>query len=212
MNAILAASLPLPAVLEQPAFAGPGRRHHIDTFLLDDSGVERFNQLLSQLGRHRPPLDSDRLVTAARELRGTPGTSAPGCIGQRLRRGVAIGGMIGDPSWEPANDAATVASQVMDYLRDTHDLIPDTLPRVGRLDDAIVIDTVWDRLATEVASYLDFRRLRRVESALRGRSAFTFRRGDWEEARLAEAALAAHQRTVREGSFLASRPALFRIH
>lgn len=215
MNAIFSANSPLPAVLDQMSATGPGRRHRIEDFTLDATGVDHFNHLLFRLGRSQPPLDCDRLATAARELcdRQT-GVAAPSCIGQRLRRGVAIAKMIADPGWEPANDAVSVAAQVIDYVRDQDDLIPDSLPQVGRLDDAIVIETAWPRLVDEIASYLDFRRLRRIEGLLRGAAeqAFGFNRANWEEARLAEHALIAHQRSVRESSYLPVASALFRVH
>src|SRR3546814_15870343 len=75
--------------------------------------------------------------------------------GQQRKRATSIGLMIDDPAWQPANDAAAPAALVMDYVRSRRDLIPDDLPRVGRLDDAIVIDAAWPRLADEVACYLD---------------------------------------------------------
>ena len=212
MSTIFAPPPPLPAVLEHPGYSGPGRRHRIDNFLLEQSELDHFNELLTRLGHPQHPLDCDCLVTAARELSGGGGRSAPACIRHRLRRGLAIGWMIGDRSWEVPSDAAEVASQVTQYLRETHDLIPDDLPKVGRLDDAIVVDTAWDRLVSEISSYLDFRRLRRVEAALRGLSEFTFRRDDWEKARRAEVALMAHRLAVREHSYFPPAPALFRIH
>src|SRR3546814_14747380 len=91
--------------------------------------------------------------------------------------------MSGDPAWQPANDAAAPAALVMDYVRSRRDLIPDDLPRVGRLDDAIVIDAAWPRLADEVACYLDYCRIRRIEAELRecDVSQFTFGRADWEQ-------------------------------
>lgn len=214
MNTLLAPLPPLPAALEHPGSTGArqGQRHRIGDLMLQPSDVENFNQLLYRLGRQQPPLDCDCLATAARELMGSECNGALACVRHRVRRGRAMGAMIGDTSWEPLDDAAAIANQVIDYLRDPQDLIPDELPRVGLLDDAIVVDTVWTRLVPELARYLDFRRLRRLEAALRGTRAFAFRRGDWEQARLAEAALAAHRRAVRDGSYLASGPALFRIH
>ena len=212
MSTLFAPLPPLPAVLEHPGSSGPGRRHRIDNFLLEQEDVDHFNQLLSRLGHPQQPLDCDCLVTAARELRGSNGQTPAACIRHRVRRGLAIGWMLDDPSWELPSDAAAVASEVTGYLRNPQDLIPDDLPKVGLLDDAIVVDTVWDRLAPEIASYLDFRRLRRVEAALRGINAFTFRREEWEKARRAEVALAAHKLAAREHSYVSGAPALFRIH
>src|SRR3546814_13200927 len=98
--------------------------------------------------------------------------------------------MIDDPASQPANDAAAPAALVMDYVRSRRDLIPDDLPRVGRLDDAIVLDAAWPRLADEVACYLDYCRLRRLEAELRecDVSQFTFGRAAWEQARRAATA------------------------
>ena len=57
MNAMLSTTIPLPAILDQPAFAGPGRRHRIENYDLTPLDVERFNNLLLRLGRRQAPLD-----------------------------------------------------------------------------------------------------------------------------------------------------------
>src|SRR5690606_2900637 len=112
------------------------------------------------------------------------------------------------------NDARAVASRVVGYVRGHDDLIPDQLPRVGRLDDAIVIDTAWPLLAAEVDEYLDYRRLRRIEAQLRGCTTrdFGFTREQCQQAFRAEAALAAHQRSVREHSYLPASTSRFQVH
>src|SRR3546814_19418915 len=96
----------------------------------------------------------------------------------------------------------------MDYVRSRRDLIPDDLPRVGRLDDAIVIDAAWPRLADEVACYLDYCRIRRIEAELRecDVSQFTFGRADWEQARSAESAWPEHCRACGQRSDLPAPP------
>src|SRR3546814_13536944 len=94
------------------------------------------------------PLDLAQIATASRELPWPKADGrAPGCIEQQLKRATSIGLMIDDPAWQPANDAAAPAALVMDYVRSRRDLIPDDLPRVGRLDDAIVIDAALPRPA-----------------------------------------------------------------
>ena len=100
------------------------------------------------------------------------------------------------------------------YADDTHDLIPDWLPQVGRLDDAIVVEAAWPTLRGEVACYRDFRRLRALEAGLRGcrPDELPFDRHAWEVARQAEAALAAHRRRVRESSYVPAPTPVFRVH
>ncbi len=205
---------PLPTVLDRPT-PSLHRRHRIDQFDLVAEAVDRFNTLLNRLDASAHPLDADRIATAARELCDANLTQPPApCIAKQMRRATTLVCMTGDPDWKAANDAGDVARLVIDYVRGEGDLIPDTLPRVGRLDDAIVIRTAWPRLADEVADYLDFCRIRRIEARLRGVSRLDFHmdRDDWREACRAEFALGQHQRQVRESSYLPSPAPLFRVH
>lgn len=212
MNAMIATTAAFPAILDQPS-SPVGRRERIDDFRLGVPEVDRFNRLLAGLGRRTAPLDRDQLATAARELRNRASDPAPPCIQLRMRRMPTLSRMVADRAWSPANDAIDVAAMVIDYVRGHDDLIPDRLHTVGRLDDAIVIETAWPRLAPEVESYLDFLRLRVIEASLRGcaSTAFGFTRTDWEQARAAEAALAAHRRTVRQHSYLPRAVGLFHV-
>ncbi len=215
MNVHYSAAYPLPAILDATPLAAPHRRRSIGHYRLNSRDLENFNQLLARLGRRQAPLDCDQLVTAARELSvPAAGDAAPPCILQRLRWAESVAQMVRDPNWAPANDAIAPAELVLDYVRSHEGLIPDWLPQVGRLDDAIVIETAWQELAPEVVSYVDFRRLRHVEARLRGcaDTGFRFTRADWEEVRRVEAALSAHQRQVRESSYLPAPCAMFRIH
>ena len=216
MNAMTNTAAALPTILDHPDGLFIGRREHIQDFCLAQAEVDRFNELLVQLGRQDAPLDRDQLATAARELSdsNTPDV-APPCIDQRMGLVDQLSRMIMDPDWTPANDAIDVAAKVVGYVRRDDDLIPDRLRRVGRLDDAIVIETAWPRLATEVASYLDYCRLHRVEASLRGlrSTSFRFTRSDWEAARAAEVALVTQQRRIRTHSYLpAAAAGLFQIH
>lgn len=211
-----AAATALPTILDRPNGRLIGRREHIQDFCLGQAELDRFNDLLARLGRTDSPLDRDQLATAARELcDSTTPDVAPPCIDERLGRVGNLSSMISDRNWTPANDAIDVAAQVVGYVRGDDDLIPDRIGRLGRLDDAIVIETAWPQLADEVAHYLDYRRLHRVEASLRGlgSTAFRFTRSDWEAARAAEAALVAQQRRIRTHSYLpAAAAGLFQIH
>lgn len=207
MNAQVSSFNSLPAALSPQSIPHPARRYLIDDFKLEAGAIERFNQLLARF--QHAPLEPDQIATAARGLPWPKADGrAPGCIEQQLKRATSIGLMIDDPAWQPANDAAAPAGLVMDYVRSRRDLIPDDLPRVGRLDDAIVIDAAWPRLADEVACYLDYCRIRRIEAELRECevSQFTFGRAEWEQARRAESAWVEHCRACGQHSYVPAPP------
>lgn len=215
MNAMLSTTIPLPAILDRPALTRPGRRHRIGNHCLAPLDVERFNHLLLRLGRRQAPLDRDQLVTAAGDLcsRNIDRVEPPS-IRQRMRQVKTAALMVGDPDWTTTNDVVDAARLVIDYARGNDNLIPDAVPKVGRLADAIVVDAAWPRLADEIERYLDFCRLRDVAAGRRDCSspAQGFNRADWEQAHRKQAALVAHQRAVREHCYLPEAALLFRIH
>lgn len=215
MNAILTVTLPLPAVLDQPSRYGAGRRHSIGSFHLTAASVARFNGLLARLGRQAAPLDCDRLATAARELRDHAcGAAEPACIQQRMARLQAAARMLDDSQWEPTDEAGNVAALMVHYFNGRYQLLPNSLPTVGHLDDAIAVEAAWPSLQAEVTDFLDYCRVRSLEATLRGSDIgdFRFTRGDWETARRAEYFLQKQRRCIRENSYIPQREARFAVH
>lgn len=196
-----------------PSRERPARRRRIGDHLPDPVALEDFNRLLARL--QAPPVEPDQLASLARRLAPqTSGGAAPAWIAGRMRNAAAINLMLSDAAWEPDERCVEAACLVMGYLRRSDDLIPDQLPRLGRLDDALVVEAAWPQLAGEIGQYLDYCRLRRIEAALRGcgESGFAFDRNDWRQARLAERAWTARCREIGLRSYLpAVSPCRFRI-
>lgn len=213
MNVLFSTANPLPTILQAP-FDGPTRRRCINGFQLSSPEVDRFNRLLARIGRQQG-LETDQLASAGRELC-RPGhqTSAPPCIRQRLRWIAAVEQLLGDRRWEPANEATDTAAAIVEYARSRDDLIPDWLPKVGRLDDAIVVEAAWPQLSAEVDDYMEYSRVRSQLAHQRGltASAFGFTRADFEEFRYEAAVFAEHERRIRESSYLPSSAPMFRVH
>lgn len=167
--------------------------------------LDRFNATLGQFGR--VPMGLEELAARARRLAPADGTAqASDWIVRRMRRALTIGLMLADPCWEPSGRCGVVAGIVLGYLRSTDDLIPDETPRIGRFDDALVVEAAWPLLADEIRDYLDYSRVRRIEAGLRGcaENAFVFTRGDWQQAVAAEKALQGHFGKVALRSYLPS--------
>lgn len=194
--------------------ARPHRRFHVGNHTLRAAAVSGFNQVLDRL--QTAPMDEDQIASFGRALSPDPAAVAtPPWILARMRDAAAVRLMLGDGAWELLDSAARSTRLVSDYLRDHNDLVPDRLPVLGRMDDAIVVEAAWPQIGTEVVSYLDYRRLRHLEAALRGCAErdFRFSRYDWELARDAEAALARHMQEVGTRSYLpAGGASRFRIN
>lgn len=217
MNAQAHTLPPIAAALLPPCgqpSTHPTRRHLVGDYPVDQAALDHFNRLLAKL--HHVPLACDQLATAARELIDQPRAAAlyPGPIAQRLELAGRIDRMMTDLHWKPDRQATEAARLVVDYLHGEAVLIPSTIPAVGHLDDAILIDAAWPQLAGEVDGYQDYCRLRAIEAELRGCdvASMPFSRDDWERARVLEAELIAHCRRSGCGSYLpAQGPALFRV-
>ncbi|QOD91884.1 DUF1232 domain-containing protein [Lysobacter sp. CW239] len=216
MNISLNRITPLPNALFQLERDGPHQRHRIAQFELEPAQMEHFNALLARISEDHPLLDRDQVASAARELIDqSPDGRVPACIRDRVRRAGAVDLMLSDPEWETRAEAALVAAVAVDYLHGNAPLIPNRLPVVGWLDDAVLVETAWPSLGDEVRDYLDFCRLRRIEAGLRGeqRTRFGFTREQWQDARDAETEWLAHCRRVGRDSYLsADAPGRFRVN
>ena len=138
---IMSSTLPLPACLDGSADCAAHRRTRIGTFDLTTAAVDRFNRLLERVGQPGVAvIDGDRVVTAARVLgRLDTRLPVPTCIQQRLLRVKAAVSMAADRPWGASEAAVETIRLVAEYVAANDDLIPDSIPTVGRLDDAIVV-------------------------------------------------------------------------
>jgi len=94
--------------------------------------------------------------------------------------------MVRDEGWALSDEDRSRVVGALTYFADPADLIPDKIPVLGFLDDAIMIDVVGTVLKPEIEAYADFCAFREQEAARRGADAGTLGREEWLEGRRAE--------------------------
>lgn len=197
---------PLLAALESCRSESAHRRRRAGQTALDAEPVERFGRWLLRCSGHEHVVDADMLACIARQLlaAGQLGRTPP-AIAERMRCAGVIDLMLRDADWQPEEATADTGRELLRYLRATDDnqLIPNGEPVIGRMDDAMLVESAWPVAADEVLVYCDYRRLRLIEAEMRERrpGSFRFDRADYREASAAEAALHARQRTTGLGHY-----------
>lgn len=186
------------------------RRRQVGEIELRESAVQQFNALLAQIAPNAPRVSADQLVTLARWLQDQPPQHATAILSERLARAEHLRRMLNDDDWDVGVDTRERARMLIRYLQQVDDLIPDTQPLVGHLDDALLVELAWPAFADETIDYGDFCRFRADE---RPRGTPRERRLAWESACLAEAALIQQRRQVRSRHYIGGEPlqALFRV-
>ena len=127
-----------------------------------------------------------------------PAAGAPNFILERLERLRLMIQMLSDVEWRlPHTDASRVLSALA-YFAEPEDLIPDSIPGLGFLDDAIMIELVVRELKHEVEAYQDFREYRERMKKNGGESSRT----DWLDTRRKELQDRMHRRRGRRSRLL----------
>jgi uncharacterized membrane protein YkvA (DUF1232 family) len=80
----------------------------------------------------------------------------PDFVVQRIRKLEHLIKMLRDREWRLEGDDRARILDAIAYFVDPDDLIPDRIPGIGYLDDAIMVELVARELMHEIAAYDDF--------------------------------------------------------
>lgn len=158
--------------------------------------------------------DPEAIIDAAQSLvAGTGGANAPPFIAERLGSVESLISMAKDVGFNlPDADRHRVLAALA-YLADPQDAIPDAVPVLGFLDDAIMIELCRQDLKFEIEAYDDFCEWREDEARARGEdpAKLMVQRADWADARAAEAIAIMHRRRRDSYASGAWKPTLFKV-
>ena len=169
------------------------------TFELNDRDLAHFREAGERARKAAQGRSEQEIIAAAIALLDDARkASLPDFIGSRLERLDDMIAMVRDEAWAlEAEDRQRVLSALM-YFSDPSDVIPDHVPVLGFLDDAVMIELSMRELKHELAAYDDFCDYREREARNRGTEPAAVGRAAWLEGRREELVERMHQRRERD--------------
>lgn len=127
------------------------------SFEISEQDLAHFRAAM-QKARHavRDAEEADIVEAAGSLFQQIADSSAPGFVEDRVSRLRAMSEMLADEHWNLPEPARGRVLAALVYFCDPEDLIPDHVPGLGFLDDAIMIELVLRELKHEVEAYQDF--------------------------------------------------------
>ena len=170
------------------------------TFELNDDDLKHFELIMAGARKAAAGIKPEDIVEATEGLLGRiSADTAPAFIQSRLQFLRDMIDMLKDHEWGlPADDAKRVLNALA-YFCEPEDLIPDHIPGLGFLDDAIMIELAVRELRHEIDAYRDFCEFRRKTKSRGGVKARTtdVTREDWLSERRAQLQGRMHRRRAK---------------
>ena len=127
------------------------------SFELEEKDLQHFRLIMREARKAAVGIAPEDIVASAEDLLRVIGdTGVPVFVRERLDKLRLMIDMLTDIDWRlPHNEAKRVLNALA-YFAEPDDLIPDSIPGLGFLDDAIMIELVVRELKHEIEAYEDF--------------------------------------------------------
>ncbi|MFQ3196712.1 MAG: uncharacterized membrane protein YkvA (DUF1232 family) [Paraglaciecola sp.] len=142
------------------------------SFELSDNDLEHFrkmmNEVITKISQYSPDevLKKARAVTEKAE-----DASLPEFVRERMQSLQTLIDALEDLEWQlPEEECSNILASLA-YFSEPNDLVPDHIPGLGYIDDAIMIELVIQDLSQDLNAYKQFCSFRKTEERRRGAEA-----------------------------------------
>ncbi len=135
------------------------------TFTLSDDDLARFQAIVdkSRHGKHGDEGHAQIEAAARNLIDESRSGDLPQFIAERVEQLDVVLSMINDSEWQLTVEERESIVHALAYFCEAEDLIPDHVPGLGFLDDAIYVEVVLKELQHEIALYREFCNFREAE-------------------------------------------------
>tara|TARA_B110000858_G_scaffold198514_1_gene266022 strand:- start:35948 stop:36508 length:561 start_codon:yes stop_codon:yes gene_type:complete len=137
------------------------------TFTLSDRDLERFKTIVvkarSTASDQQGQADIEKAAYKIVEV--AMNSDLPDFIAERLLQLKTLLEMLKDTEWKLNEEDRDRIISAMSYFADPIDLIPDHIPGIGFLDDAMFVEIIIRELRSEISAYGEFCRFRETEDS-----------------------------------------------
>lgn len=156
------------------------------TLEFSDQDLDYFRSLMRRIReRHgqRPP--QEVAAAAAEEVRRLRSVPRSSFVARRIERVSRLIAMLEDAEWQLPDPERSRVLDGLAYVADAQDLVPDSTPVLGLVDDAIMLELVLRELRHELEGYEEFDAYRAAEASQRDKPGVhrPVSRADWLESK-----------------------------
>jgi len=153
------------------------------TFELKESDLEHFRDVMRKAQAGAKQLSESEILANAKTLSKDIEVEVPEFVSSRIQKLTTLIAMIEDDEWKIPEEERSDVLSALAYFSDPEDLVPDHIPVLGFLDDAIMIELVAEELKDDIDAFEEFCTYREREE---GRSGDTVTRDEWLDSKRRE--------------------------
>jgi len=153
-------------------------------FELKESDLEYFREVMRKAQAGSKALDENQILSNAKSLSSDVKGDVPEFVSLRLKKLETLVAMIEDSEWKLPEEERSDVLSALAYFSEPEDLVPDHIPVLCFLDDAIMIELVAEELQDDIDAFEEFCAYREREEGRAGDNPIT--RDEWLDAKRRE--------------------------